>query len=532
VTGPMAAPQNPRPRSPGGQGSPWASGARLSLVFLLGIAGVHPAQADLGRTVASGPAGPFRVNVIAFPPSLGVGESTWSVLVRDRATGKLRTDVTVEFDRAPGTAGKAEAPAGTPVPASTPTPTQTPKPIPAQPGAHPGFYSTRVLLSEAGNWWGQIRVRSPEEEEASFDFGFEVGPAKDPWREHRGATFSPLVALMLFAWHQKRVWGTDRFSREREDLRAYFLHFGEVECPQLDGAIYAELSRVVASDDDLLALAAMAPPTQPPANLLFAAVHALLLGGEVHPLADWYPLLAESGSRANPVQTIARPFTEFCRLHRARLTALIQTRLTQTNVVQRCSGLLPALTTVFERGGGQPLSLIEIGASAGLNLQWDRYFYRYFCRDEGRGLWGNPESPVVVDCELRGDHELPTLEERIPVAWRRGIDLRPVNISDPDEVLWLRALIWPDHPGRQERLGAALSMAQANPPRVIEGEASETLPGLMDAAPTDSLLCVYGTHTLYQFPRAAGNAIPIPSPARPLSQYRGDRDGLLRVALD
>jgi len=218
VTGPMAAPQNPGPRSPGGQGSPWASGARLSLAFLLGFAGVHPAQADLGRTVASGPAGEFRVNVVAFPPSLGVGESTWSVLVRDRTTGKLRTDVTVEFAQAPGTPGKGGASAGTSVPTPTPTstpaptpapaPTQTPKPIPAQPGAHPGFYSTRVLLSEAGNWWGQIRVRSPEGENASFDFGFEVGPAKDPWHEHRGAILFPLVALMLFAWHQRRVGGT------------------------------------------------------------------------------------------------------------------------------------------------------------------------------------------------------------------------------------------------------------------------------------------------------------------------------------
>ena len=230
MTRPMAAPQKPRPRSPGGQGSPWASGARLSLAFLLGIAGVHPAQADLGRTVASGPAGEFRLNVIAFPPSLGVGESTWSVLVRDRATGKIRTDVTVEFDRAPETPGKGGASAGTPVPTSismptptptstptptptptptsTPAPTQTPKPIRAQPGVHPGFYSTRVLLSEAGNWWGQIRVRSPEEANASFDFGFEVGPAKDPWHEHRGAILFPLVALMLFAWHQKRVGGT------------------------------------------------------------------------------------------------------------------------------------------------------------------------------------------------------------------------------------------------------------------------------------------------------------------------------------
>lgn len=196
MTGPIGAPQNSRPGLSQGPGSPRACWVRLSLAFLLGFAGVHPAQADLGRTVASGPAGAFRVNVIAFPPSLGVGDSTWSVLIRDRATGRLRTDVAVEFDGAPRTTGKGGAPG------------MTPKPSPAQPGAHPGFYSTRVLLSEAGNWWGQIRVRSLEGEKASFDFGFEVGPAKDPWREHRGATFLPLVALLLFAWHQKRVWGT------------------------------------------------------------------------------------------------------------------------------------------------------------------------------------------------------------------------------------------------------------------------------------------------------------------------------------
>ena len=199
MTGSTGTPQNPGPQSPGGQWFPWpgwASWAKLSLAFLMGFAGVHPAQADLGRTIASGPAGAFRVNVIAFPPSLGVGDSTWSVLIRDRATGRLRTDVAVEFDGAPRTTGKGGAPG------------MTPKPSPAQPGAHPGFYSTRVLLSEAGNWWGQIRVRSLEGEKASFDFGFEVGPAKDPWREHRGATFLPLVALLLFAWHQTRVWGT------------------------------------------------------------------------------------------------------------------------------------------------------------------------------------------------------------------------------------------------------------------------------------------------------------------------------------
>ena len=106
---------------------------------------------------------------------------------------------------------------------------------------------------------------------------------------------------------------------------------------------------------------------------------------------------------------------------RAALAATLSTRRTQTNETARCAGLLPAFAAVAD---GRPLALIEIGASAGLNLRWDHYAYDY-----GGRAAGVPSSPLTIACELRGPH-VPPLDPP-PVAWRAGIDLSPVDASDP-----------------------------------------------------------------------------------------------------
>jgi hypothetical protein len=289
----------------------------------------------------------------------------------------------------------------------------------------------------------------------------------------------------------------DRRSRTREDLAAAFIHFGKVECPPLDARIYAALCENVAHDPDLLDLAAHAPPDQPPVNLLFAAVHYLLLAGEDHELRAWYPGLAPG--EANSPESAGPAFRDFCLARRPRIRELIETRLTQTNVLQRTSALLPSFARVFEAGGRKPLSLLEIGTSAGLNLNWDRFHYVY--SDGTR--WGSPSSPVVIESELRGAGALAFLPGEIPVAERLGVDLNPLNLSDPDEVLWLQALIWPDHAGRQERLAAGIRIAKQDPISLVEGDASEKLPSLIAEASPGTTLCVFGTFTLYQFPRDA-----------------------------
>lgn len=327
-------------------------------------------------------------------------------------------------------------------------------------------------------------------------------------------------------------------SREPADLAEQFEYFGEVECPQLDARLYRALCRGIRDDPVLLEIAAVAPPTQPPPNLLFAAVHDLLLAGAEHPLREAYPALAKGA--VQPPETAFGAFRDFCLAHRRDVEARVATRLTQTNVLQRCSALLPAFATVFAETGGAPLALIEIGPSAGLNLQWDRFHYAYAADPpDGRvaARWGDPGSPVRIDCLLRGPGGLPPLPEAVPVAWRRGVDIHPVDLGDPDAVRWLRALVWPDHPGRQERLTAAIEIARRHPPRIVAGDAATRLPELVAEAPGDAALCVYGTHTLYQFPsdalRATFRALSQASRARSVHfvsmEGTGDRCSELKL---
>ena len=85
------------------------------------------------------------------------------------------------------------------------------------------------------------------------------------------------------------------------------------------------------------------------------------------------------------------------------------------------------------------------------------------------------------------------------VAWRLGIDLKPVDIRDTDQALWLRALVWPDQPWRSELLLAAIRLAQANRSEIIQGDALEVLPRAAAIAPVDAALCIFSSYTVYQF---------------------------------
>ena len=117
--------------------------------------------------------------------------------------------------------------------------------------------------------------------------------------------------------------------------------------------------------------------------LLLAAVHYLLLCGVDHALGAFYPSVAHLASvpPGDPVPA----FRAFCRDHREALLNLVSTGLVQTNEPRRCTVLLPAFATVARLAGGAPLALIEVGASAGLNLLFDSLRLRLRCRAVRRG---------------------------------------------------------------------------------------------------------------------------------------------------
>jgi hypothetical protein len=159
-----------------------------------------------------------------------------------------------------------------------------------------------------------------------------------------------------------------------EALAQRFMRFAEQECGDY-APFYAHLARGIAHDPELLAIAAHTRSGQQAPNLLLAAVHDLLLRGADHALAAFYPSVAHLA--AVPPGDPLPAFRAFCRDHRAALIDLVSTRLVQTNEPQRCTVLLPAFSMVARLASGRPLALIEVGASAGLNLLFDRYGYDY-----------------------------------------------------------------------------------------------------------------------------------------------------------
>src|SRR5579875_3220478 len=156
--------------------------------------------------------------------------------------------------------------------------------------------------------------------------------------------------------------------------------------------LYAHLYQSMQDDPELLTLLRLIDPDQPIPVLFFSVVSFLVLGEKQHPFAQFYPYLCPTPRSAEEAYP---SFRAFCLAHRDELQTLLPTVRLQTNEVSRCAQLLPAFKLVFARGGYQPLALIEIGSSAGLNLNWHRYGYHY-----GEVVIGDRASPVQIHCRL------------------------------------------------------------------------------------------------------------------------------------
>ncbi|MCO8269456.1 DUF2332 domain-containing protein [Actinoplanes sp. TRM 88003] len=225
---------------------------------------------------------------------------------------------------------------------------------------------------------------------------------------------------------------------------------------------YERLARAVAGDPELLTLLDTVPEPKRQPNLLFGVVQWL----------------------AGPVDDYDR-FRAFVTSQWARVAAQLRVRATQTNEIGRSALLLPVLAAL-----PQPLALIEVGASAGLNLYPDKYSYRY-----GDGVLG--QSGPLLDCAATGLTPPAALPQ---VVWRAGIDLNPLDITAPADRDWLEALIWPEHDHRRDRLRQAAAIAAADPPRLIRGDLVDELPALVAEAPGDATRVVFHTSMLYQVP--------------------------------
>jgi hypothetical protein len=292
--------------------------------------------------------------------------------------------------------------------------------------------------------------------------------------------------------------------------------------------LYARISEGIGQDAELKALAAHAKVGQPHANLILGAVHFLLLRGADEPLRRFYPSV---GGTVSPQGENPFPdFKAFVRKHIDQVDPLIRTRVTNTNEIGRSALLHPGFRTIAEEAGETP-SLIEIGPSAGLNLIWDKYGVRYH-RAGATAASVGAEAALVIDCELRGDGMPPT-GPAPAVSGRIGLELNPVDLGNPDDRDWLRALIWPDQVSRLTRLDRAIELFAKEKPQIRAGDALALLPDALAAVPRDAAAVVYHTIAVYQFStemrEALESILTVAGLRRPVWRLSFEYDGALYI---
>ena len=245
-----------------------------------------------------------------------------------------------------------------------------------------------------------------------------------------------------------------------------YKRFAEIDAPGRS-PLYGELAAGVAADDELLGWLDGLPQGKRQPNLLFAGYR--LLCGTPSGFTEFRNTLAE---------------------RRGEIEAVMLERRTQTNEAARCGLHLPVLAAL-----PQPLALLEVGASAGLCLQPDRYGYDY---DDGAHTL--PGGPPTLRCATSGEVPFPPAKPEI--VWRAGLDLEPIDVNDKAKIEWLELLIWPGEEYRLKTLQAALEVAREDPPRLVQGDlTSDDLDDLAAEAPKDATLVIFHTAVLFYVPR-------------------------------
>lgn len=230
-------------------------------------------------------------------------------------------------------------------------------------------------------------------------------------------------------------------------------------CAALGSPLYASLLEASASDvvDGgpawlVLERFAEEPGASALTLRLMGAAHRLVLLDILPDLARHYPSTGGDGDAAAAWPAFRKALAD----HHDEIQTLVA-RGCQTNEVGRTAALLGGFLEVAHRTG-KPLRILEIGASAGLNLRWDRYRY-----ESGELAWGDPASPV----RFQNVFEVPPpLNRDAVVVERSGCDINPIDPTTDEGALTLRSFVWADQIGRLALLDGAIELAREMPVEV------------------------------------------------------------------
>ena len=269
-------------------------------------------------------------------------------------------------------------------------------------------------------------------------------------------------------------------------LGKLFERFAEEECKN-NSTLYYQLSKQIAGDEELLRLCVFVREGQPVPNIFLAAVHFLILRSGQVPLAQYYPSVSGQQTKAIPFEM----FKAFVLQQQQAIIAIIQHRIVQTNVLTRCNYLLPVFSNILSQED-RPATIIDIGTSAGLALNFDHYEYYY----NNEKIYG--DSPVKLHCSIKGSKAPVVKHFKNPVK-KIGIDQHLIDLKDADDLTWLQALIWPDQTERFLMLKEALNAPELSEITLVEGSTIADCKKLIEAVDPSEMLIISATHVLYQF---------------------------------
>lgn len=190
---------------------------------------------------------------------------------------------------------------------------------------------------------------------------------------------------------------------------------------------------------------------------LIGGLHALHRAGADRPLSRVFAgEVTDDGS-------VDETLTDTVRAHDAALLPWLDGP-PQTNEAGRSAGLMTGLLHLAARFGPR-FELLEIGSSAGLNLLVNHYAF-----DLGGVLVTPPEPVLTIRPEWRGP---PPPRAAVAIESVRGVDIAPVDVSDPAQAVRLAAYVWVDAAERVDRLDRAVAAVRERGVRLDRGDAAD-----------------------------------------------------------
>lgn len=229
---------------------------------------------------------------------------------------------------------------------------------------------------------------------------------------------------------------------------------------------------------------------------LAGGLHALVLTGQDVGLTSVYPTSGTSPGNNKLRSAIATALTT----HSNFLLDWLKSP-PQTNESARSAPLVAAGALLTQRYA-LPLRLLELGASAGLNLRWDQ---TALVQDDWR--IGPKDAGLTLTPKWSGD--VPPQAE-IVIASRAGADLNPLDPTLPEDRLRLMSYIWPDQKDRLERMQNALDLACEFPAQVTKADAIDWLEAELANGHDGVVTVIYHTVAWQYFPKdvqARGKAL-------------------------